>query len=75
MISHPTVSSHALRNHTPSDFTPDMCEITASRENTPLGARLHTLLMVDGDPDRAFHAPTTARKRTRRERRRERHIG
>ena len=42
MISHPTVSSHALRNHTPSDFTPDMCEITASRENTPLGATSHT---------------------------------
>ena len=73
MISHPTVSSHALRNHTPSDFTPDMCEITASRENTPLGATSHsTLLMVDGDK---FHARTTARKRTRRERRRERHIG
>ena len=73
MISHPTVSSHALRNHTPSDFTPDMCEITASRENTPLGATSHT-------PDRLiadhkFHARTTARKRTRRERRRERHIG
>ena len=75
MISHPTVSSHALRNHTPSDFTPDMCEITASRENTPLGATnptVHTLLMVDGDK---FHAPTTARKRSRRERRRVRHIG
>ena len=53
-----------------------MCEITASRENTPLGATSHTPLMVDAfiDGDK-FHARTTARKRTRRERRRERHIG
>ena len=29
---------HALRNHTPCDFTAGMCEITVSRENTPLGA-------------------------------------
>ena len=73
MISHPTVSSHALRNHTPSDFTPDMCEITASRENTPLGATItrHSRWLMETE----FHAPTTARKRTRRERRRERHIG
>ena len=34
VISHPPVISHALRNHTPCDFTSDMCKITASRENT-----------------------------------------
>jgi hypothetical protein len=48
VISHPFVISQGLRNHTPCDFTPGMCEITQPPVKTHPSVRFHTAHEIAG---------------------------